>query len=558
MLEPSRFGARTMRHAVGLRVGGGLSHLPRRIPASALVRNGCVSIVLPEASHPPHVRRVRPLLGWTNETCVERTRRDFVAQDTDLSNKFSDLNLSAALLKNVAAEGYEIPTPVQMQAIPPILEGRDVLGSAQTGTGKTAAFALPMLHKLAETATGGRPKIRALVLAPTRELALQIQQSFNTYGQGIDLYHLVIFGGVNQNPQVRWLRQGVDIVVATPGRLMDLMEQGHVDLSSVELLVLDEADRMLDMGFIPDIRRIEAKLPKERQTLLFSATVPPSIKSLAASLLKNPVRVEIAPKQQTVDKVEQGVYFVDKNKKPALLAHLVKTHGINCGIVFSRTKHGADRVVKQLARVGIPSAAIHGNKSQNNRQRTLDAFKSGRTPILVATDVAARGIDVDGITHVINYDLTHEPETYVHRIGRTARAGASGIALSFVDRDERGFLKDIQRLLKTTLPVKEDHPDYSQEMQGEPLPEEREPMQQQKQRPPRAQQGRGVFKPKLQGAKPGRGQGGGGPKRSRGPFGGNDNAAGPQSGRGVATTPSTGKSPAAKRRAKRREAMQPA
>ena len=379
-----------------------------------------------------------------------------------MSIRFADLNLSPILLSNVAAEGYETATPIQAQAIPAILACRDVLGSAQTGTGKTAAFALPMLHLLAESAgKGAKRSIRGLVLCPTRELALQIEESLRTYGRGTGLRHVVVFGGVNQNPQVRALRQGVDILVATPGRLEDLMAQGHIDLRQVEMLVLDEADRMLDMGFIPAIRRIAAIVPQNRQTLLFSATVPPSIKSLVASLLKNPERVEIKSKTSSADQIEQGVYFVDKRNKPQLLAHLVKTHGIKCGIVFSRTKHGADRVVRQLAREGIEAAAIHGNKTQNNRQKALQSFRSGRTPILVATDVAARGIDVDGITHVINYDLTHEPETYVHRIGRTGRAGATGIALSFCDREERPWLRDIQKLLKRDLAVRDDHPVYT-------------------------------------------------------------------------------------------------
>ena len=476
---------------------------------------------------------------------------------TDSQTKFSDLNLSPKLLKNVAAEGYEVATPVQALAIPLILEGRDVLGSAQTGTGKTAAFALPLLQKLSQNRpASGRP-IRALILAPTRELASQIEESLRVYGRGTDLRHLVIFGGVGQNPQTRALKQGVDILVATPGRLMDLMGQGYVDLSNVEIFVLDEADRMLDMGFLPDMKRIAAKLPANRQTMLFSATIPSAIKSLAASMLRNPERVEVAAETPTVEKIEQGVYFVSKADKPTLLAHLVKTHDINCGIVFSRTKHGADRVVKQLARSGIDAAAIHGNKSQNNRQRALDGFKSGKTPILVATDVAARGIDVDGITHVINYDLTHEPETYVHRIGRTARAGASGIALSFCDRDERAYLRDIQKLIKITLPVREDHPDYAERAPGGPVEEmEREPrgprpprpaqqqVQSGKPRPPRAQPGRGAGRPAESGAKKS--------PAPRGPFSGNVGGKS-KSGGGVV---GAGKSPAARRRAKRRAGSQ--
>ena len=395
---------------------------------------------------------------------------------------FQDLGLVPKLLENVARAGYEFATPIQAQAIPPVLDGRDVLAGAPTGTGKTAAFVLPILQRIMEAgagghahgpgaATRGRPT-RALVLCPTRELAVQISESLNTYGRGTGLRHVCIYGGVGQNPQVRSLRSGVDVVVATPGRLEDLMEQGHVDLSNVGVLVLDEADRMLDMGFVPAVRRIGAELPKQRQTLMFSATVPPTIRALVDELMDRPVRVEVVPEVARVDAIEQAVYFVRKGDKPQLLADLIENHQIFRGIVFSRTKHGADRIVRRLEDGNIPAASIHGNKSQGQRQRALDGFKSGRVPILVATDVAARGIDVDGVTHVINYDLTHEPETYVHRIGRTARAGATGVALSFCDGDEREWLRDIQRLIGRELPVVSDHP-YADGEQRVPLRPER-------------------------------------------------------------------------------------
>ena len=384
-----------------------------------------------------------------------------------LSRTFFDLSLNKSLLAAVAAEGYSVATPIQAKAIPIIMAGRDLLGSAQTGTGKTAAFALPMLHRFAASpATNGRRRIRGLILAPTRELALQIVTSLKTYGRGLSLRHLVIYGGVGQGPQVTGLRNGIDILVATPGRLLDLMDQGHVEISGVEILVLDEADRMLDMGFIPDIRRIAAKLPTDRQTLLFSATMPPTIQSLARALLRNPERVEVAPPATTAERIEQCVYHVEKANKPALLAHLVETQRIGRAIVFTRTKHGADRVVRQLSRYGIAAAAIHGNKSQNNRQRVLESFRSGQIRLMVATDVAARGIDVDGITHIFNYDLSHEPETYVHRIGRTARAGASGTAISFCDREERDYLQAIERMLRTRIEVRKDQPAFRGQLPG--------------------------------------------------------------------------------------------
>jgi ATP-dependent RNA helicase RhlE len=337
-----------------------------------------------------------------------------------------------------------------------------VLGCAQTGTGKTAAFALPMLHRFSRKApTGGQKRaIRALILSPTRELAVQIDESFRAYGRHLGLRHTVIFGGVSQHHQVQSLRHGTDIVVATPGRLLDLMNQGHVDLRHVEVFVLDEADRMLDMGFIHDIRRIIPKLPPKRQNLLFSATMPADIRQLADSILRNPVSVTVTPVASTVEKIDQSVYLVEKRNKPYLLAHLLNNTAFSRALVFTRTKHGADRVVRQLAKSGITSEAIHGNKSQNARQRALSNFKTGKTPVLIASDIAARGIDIDDISHVIQFDLSNEPETYVHRIGRTARAGASGSAVSFCDRDERSYLKAIERLIRKEIRVAEDQPDY--------------------------------------------------------------------------------------------------
>ena len=368
--------------------------------------------------------------------------------------QFSQLGLSDAIMRAAASEGYSVATPIQAKAIPLVIEGKDVLGSAQTGTGKTAAFAMPILHRLAEKPASGR-RARCLVLAPTRELAAQIADSFRTYGKNVPLKYSIIYGGVNQNPQVDALRRGVDVIIATPGRLLDLYQQRHVDLSGIEILVLDEADRMLDMGFINDIRKIVAQLPKERQTLFFSATMPDEIRKLSNTILRNPVTVAVAPVSSTVERVQQHVYFIDKNSKPALLAHLVNELPIFRAIVFTRTKHGADKVVRQLNQSGINAEAIHGNKSQNARQRALARFAAGKMPVLIATDIASRGIDIDDISHVVNFDLTHEPETYVHRIGRTARAGASGVAISFCDKDERSNLRQIERLTKITITVKE-------------------------------------------------------------------------------------------------------
>ena len=369
---------------------------------------------------------------------------------------FVDLNLSEPILRAVAAEGYQTATPIQAQTIPHTLDGRDVLGCAQTGTGKTAAFALPILHRLAASPKTKAP--RCLVLAPTRELAGQIADSFATYGRFMKLRMAVIFGGVNQNPQVNALQRGVDILIATPGRLMDLMNQGHVDLRRIEVFVLDEADRMLDMGFLPDIKRITSHLPDQRQTMLFSATMPNEIRRFADALLNDPAEVHVAPKKMTADRIEQKLYHVERRQKPALLAHLLSNLSIERAIVFTRTKHGADRVARDLRRIGASVEAIHGDKSQNARRRALDGFRSNKIAVLVATDIASRGIDVDGISHVFNYDLARDPESHVHRIGRTARAGASGMAVSFCDPEEKPLLRAIQRLTRTDLPVADDMP----------------------------------------------------------------------------------------------------
>jgi ATP-dependent RNA helicase RhlE len=376
---------------------------------------------------------------------------------------FEELKLAPPLLQAVAALGYTQPTPIQQKAIPHALAGRDVLGCAQTGTGKTAAFALPILHAL--LAKPASKKIRVLVLSPTRELAAQIFESFRDYGKHTEIRSAVIFGGVNQNPQTDALRKGVDILVATPGRLLDLMEQGHVHLENVEYLVLDEADRMLDMGFILDIRRIVAKVPKARQTLFFSATMPGEIRRLADTILTNPVTVEATPPATTVDAIKQQVYQIATHQKPVLLAHLLSTLPVSRALIFVKTKHGADRVVKQLRRWGIAAEAIHGDKTQGARTRVLENFKSSRTKFLVATDIAARGLDIDDVSHVFNYDIPHEAETYVHRIGRTGRAGASGEAISFCGAEEFGSLADIERLVKKKLiQLRADSPEFRERL----------------------------------------------------------------------------------------------
>jgi ATP-dependent RNA helicase RhlE len=382
---------------------------------------------------------------------------------------FNTLNLITPLLKSLEAEGYTTPTPIQQQAIPPVLEGRDVLGIAQTGTGKTAAFALPILQQLYQPQAhnanrGARRPVRALVLAPTRELATQIGESFRAYGRQTGLRTAVVFGGVGAGPQIAALRNGVDILVACPGRLLDLIGQGHARLNGVQVLVLDEADRMLDMGFAPDLRRLMTHLPTQRQTLLFSATMPTEIQRLANDLLRDPVRVEIATVGTPAERVEHTMYFVRKSDKPQLLQRLLsagegglKGTATRRVLVFARTKRGADRVAEKLTRAGIRSDAIHGNKSQGQRERALENFRRGTTSVMVATDLAARGLDVDGISHVINFDLPNEPETFVHRIGRTARAGASGYAISFCDADESEYLVDIEDLIQQSLPQEHGH-----------------------------------------------------------------------------------------------------
>jgi ATP-dependent RNA helicase RhlE len=372
---------------------------------------------------------------------------------------FQDLNLIEPIQRALKTAGYQKPTPIQAQSIPTALLGRDLLACAQTGTGKTAAFAIPILQLMHERQGkySGRA-VRALILAPTRELAIQIGESFEAYGRHLKLRHAVIFGGVSQHAQTRGLQAGLDILVATPGRLLDLMGQGFVKLDQIEFFVLDEADRMLDMGFIHDVKRVIRELPERRQTLFFSATMPPAVAGLANSILHHPEQVAVDPQSSTAERVAQSVYFVSKNQKRDLLAHLLNTEDIPTALVFTRTKHGANRVVKELAKKGIQAEAIHGNKSQNARQQALANFKAQRTRVLVATDIAARGIDVDDLTHVINYDLPNISETYVHRIGRTGRAGASGIAYSFCDEEEVDFLKDIQKLIKQQIAVTRDHP----------------------------------------------------------------------------------------------------
>ena len=391
--------------------------------------------------------------------------------------RFNELRLAEPIVRAVAAEGYTTPTPIQTKAIPEILAGKDVLGCAQTGTGKTGAFALPILHRLATGVAEAAPTVtrkrrrngngngtrgrrpRALVLCPTRELANQIFESFGAYGRNLPLRRTVVFGGVSQARQVRDLRAGIDVLVATPGRLLDLIGQGEIDLGAIEVLVLDEADRMLDMGFIPDIRKVVDRLPPRRQTLLFSATMPVEIRRLADSILSNPVFVQVAPEASTADGIAQSVYLVARKNKPILLERLLRHDAMERTLIFTRTKHGADKLTSILRRSGIEAGAIHGNKTQHARTRALDGFKSGRTPVLVATDVASRGIDVDEITHVVNFDIPNVAETYIHRIGRTARAGASGTAVSFCDHDELNDLRAIEHLIRTRLQVMKNEPD---------------------------------------------------------------------------------------------------
>jgi len=369
---------------------------------------------------------------------------------------FHKLELNSALLRVVKRADYSEPTPIQERAIPPILRGRDLIGCAQTGSGKTAAFALPIVQMLDPFA--GRRPIRALVLAPTRELAAQIDEEFGKFSRDTSLRRVAIFGGVGQQPQVNALRRGVDIVVATPGRLQDLMDQGFVRLDQVEFFVLDEADRMLDMGFIHDVKRIIKRLPEARQTMLFSATMPQAVQDLSKRILKTPVKVEANPQTTTVESIAQSIYFVESGDKRALLKHILRDPASERVLVFTRTKHRANNLAKQLNRARIPAEAIHGNKSQTARMRALAQFKTGRTAVLVATDIAARGLDIDSVTHVINFDLPNIPESYVHRIGRTARAGAAGIAYSFCDVSERKYLRDIEELIREKIAVVSEHP----------------------------------------------------------------------------------------------------
>lgn len=372
---------------------------------------------------------------------------------------FEDLNLIDPILSALKEEGYTKPTPIQAQAIPIVLKGKDLLGCAQTGTGKTAAFSIPVLqlmHKESEKPQGKRP-IRTLILTPTRELAIQIGESIANYGKNLPLRHRVIFGGVKQHAQVSALKQGVDILVATPGRLLDLMNQGYVKLNNIEYFILDEADRMLDMGFIHDVKKVIAKLPNKRQSLFFSATMPKEIVKLSAAILTDPLKVEVTPESTTAETINQVVYFVDKGNKRNLLKEVIEERNIERALVFTRTKHGADRVAKTLTKQGINAQAIHGNKSQNQRQNALNSFKDNKTRVLVATDIAARGIDIDELTHVFNYELPNVPESYVHRIGRTGRAGADGVAISFCDALERKYLKDIQKLIGQKVPVEDNH-----------------------------------------------------------------------------------------------------
>lgn len=371
---------------------------------------------------------------------------------------FNDLQLSEPVLRALNTEGYTNPTPIQEKAIPVILQKRDLLGCAQTGTGKTAAFTIPILQMMYEQKQHTSRYIRALILTPTRELAIQVGDSLKAYGRFLPLRYQVVFGGVPQFNQVQGIRRGVDFLVATPGRLLDLVQQKHISLAHIQFFVLDEADRMLDMGFIHDVKRIIEKLPANKQTLFFSATMPPAIRQLAAMLLKDPIKAEVSPPASTVDMIEQSVFFAEKQNKLPLLTHLLKNPAIETALIFTKTKHGADRLAKNLHKAGIYAGAIHGNKAQHARQKTLSSFKNKNIRVLVATDIAARGIDIDELSHVINYDLPDVPETYVHRIGRTGRAGASGIAISFCDWSEKILLTEIEKLIRKQVPVVKGHP----------------------------------------------------------------------------------------------------
>ena len=390
---------------------------------------------------------------------------------------FKSLNIIEPILKSLQEEGYTIPTPIQNQAIPIVLNGTDLLGCAQTGTGKTAAFAIPILQLLSTNKSFGNKKIRSLIVTPTRELAIQIGESFKNYGRHVRLSSTVIFGGVNQYSQVQALQRGVDILIATPGRLLDLMNQGYISLRDIEIFVLDEADRMLDMGFIHDVKKLLAALPSRRQSLFFSATMPPEIVTLASSILRNPSKMKITPELPTVDIIKQFIYFVDKGNKNALLLDIFKDKNIKTALVFTRTKHGADKVVKVLEQNNIKAEAIHGNKAQNARQRALANFKAQTTRVLVATDLASRGIDVEDMEFVINYEMPNISETYVHRIGRTGRAGAEGTAYSFCDAEEKPYLRDIEKLIRKKIPVIENHPYPLVDLHPVKAPKQQRPQQ---------------------------------------------------------------------------------
>jgi len=426
-------------------------------------------------------------------------------------SKFAELGLNKPILRAVEESGYEVMTPIQSQAIPSVLKGRDVVGVAQTGTGKTAAFSLPIIQKLLKGEGQRRAKAtRALVLAPTRELAVQIYENIRTYSQYLHLRSTLVYGGVSEKPQIKLMAAGVDILIATPGRLLDLMGQGYISLRDVEFLVLDEADRMLDMGFIADIRKIVSHLPAKRQTVLFSATMPASVKKLADSILTDPIRVEVAPQATTAEKVDQHVLMVPKGRKRDLLAHVLKDKALERVLIFTRTKSGANRVSKYLEELGVTSGAIHGNKSQNARQNALNNFRTGAIRTLVATDVAARGIDVDGVTHVINFELPNEPDSYVHRIGRTARAGAAGVSLSFCDHEERSYLRAIEKIIRQQVPMMEDHPYHFEGIQirydddgKEEISKPRHHHQHRRSNTGKHKPNRRVNQPKAHSAKPG-------------------------------------------------------
>ena len=441
-----------------------------------------------------------------------------IVEETQI--RFEDLGLVKELLHALHDAGYKHPTPIQARTIPPGLEGRDILGCAQTGTGKTAAFALPILQNLAKTspAPTARKHIRALILSPTRELASQIEASFKRYGAALGLRHAVIFGGVGQGQQVDAIRRGIDVLVATPGRLWDLIEQRLIDMSHIEVLVLDEADRMLDEGFLPAVRKILRFVPQKRQTLFFSATMPAEVLPLAREMLKDPVRVEVSAVASTPDRIDQSVYFVDQKSKAALLAKVLSAPDVERVIVFTRTKHGANRVAEQLTKISIEAQAIHGNKSQNARERALGRFRDGSLRVLVATDLASRGIDVSGISHVVNFDIPTDAEAYVHRIGRTARAGARGIAFSFCSQDERSKLQSIERLIRSRIPVVQDHGFPSTGASGGAIDDDR---------PPRSHNG---GQRRSQQSRGGGGHGGGGQRSAGGGQGGGYGGGGNQGG----------------------------